>query len=207
MSSARLSRFGGVSVSLGCMLLVIGDLLRVATGTDPGNMLVASGWFVQAVGAMLVALGLPAIYLRQAAETGAVGLVGFIGTSLYFLIFGIFGGLLHALVRPALAPALAKPAAVDLAFFVAALLVAIGGLALGVATIRAAVLPRQAGVLILVGALALFVGHPLPHIEDAGLVLLVVGLGWLGLSLIAVPGQPVVAERKRRPERTEVGAG
>lgn len=194
MSSATLYRLSGVSLFLGCVLLVIGDLIRVASGTDPGNTLVASGWFLQAIGSMLVALGLPGIYLRQAADTGVPGLVGFIGTSLFFLIFGIFGGLLHGLVLPVLAteaPAVAKnaPAGVGLAFFSAALLVAIGSPSLGVATMRAGVLPRWAGALIIAGGLALFVGHPLPmHIEDAGLVLLLAGLGWLGLSLMSVPG-------------------
>lgn len=204
MSVERLFRLSGVSVVLGCTLVVIGDLIRVASGTDPGNTFVAFGWFIQAIGAMLVALGLPGIYLRQAVQTGVLGLVGFIGVSLFFLIFGIWGGLVHGVVLPVLAtvaPTIARnaPPSVGLVFMSAALLGMLGSLALGVASLRAGILPRWAGALIIAGGVALFVGHPLPHLEDVGLVVLLTGLGWLGLSLLSVPGRPGVADPQRRP--------
>ncbi len=187
MSSEKLFRLGGSCLFLGCVALVIGTSIRVAAGTDPSNTLVVVGWFVQAIGAMFAALGLPAVYLRHAGITGRLGLLGFIGISLFLFIFGIFGGLVHALVVPVLAAKgtgmAVRPASVGLAFFVAALLVLTGSLSWGIASIRTRVLPRPAGILPILGGLALFFGHSLGHVEDIGLVALVAGLGWAGLSL------------------------
>ncbi len=187
-STSRLYRLGGACLFAGCVVLVIGAGIRVSTGTDPSNTVAAAGWFVQAIGAMLVVLGLPAAYLRQAAVTGRLGLVGFVGISLFLFIFGIFGGLVHGLVVPVLAargPAMAaRPASVGLAFFAAALLGLVGSLSWGLTTVRARVFPRWTGILPIVGGLALFFGHPLGmHVEDIGLVALMAGLGWCGLSL------------------------
>ncbi len=71
---------------------------------------------------------------------------------------------------------------------VASLLFAVGGVLLGIATMRAGVLPRWAGLLILVGAVLKLVNCPLSGVIG-GIVLLVacvlfaLGLGWIGYVL------------------------
>jgi hypothetical protein len=203
--STTLYRVSAVSLVLGCALLAIGDLTRVAIGDEPGNTLVASGWFLQAIGAMLALLGLPGIYVRQGAITAVTSLVGLIGISLYLFLFGIFGGLLHALVVPELVKeGVTKPLGVSLAFFAGALFAVIGSLSLGISTIRAGVLPRSVGILVIVGGLILFFGHPLGmHVEDLGLLLLMAGLGWVGYDLgfrAVSTGQRAERSHRRSPE-------
>lgn len=183
--STTLYRISGVSLFLGCALLAIGDLVRVVTGDDPGNTLVASGWFLQSIGAMLAVLGLPGIYVRQGARTAVTSLVGLIGISLFLFLFGIFGGLLHALVVPELTKeAVTRPLGVGLAFFAGSLFAVIGSFSLGIATMRAGVMSRAAGILVIAGGLISFFGHPLGmHVEDLGLLLLMAGLSWAGYDL------------------------
>jgi hypothetical protein len=193
--STALYRVSGLSLLVGCALLATGDLIRVAAGDDPGNKLVASGWFLQAIGAMLAVLGLPGTYVRQGALTAVASLVGLIGISLFLFLFGIFGGLLHALVVPELLQeGVTKPLGVSLAFLTGALFAVIGSLSFGIATIRARVLSRGAGILVIPGGLILFFGHPLGmHVEDLGLLLLMAGLGWAGYDL----GFRAVSTRQR----------
>ena len=131
MVSATVYRLTGLGLLLGSILLAAGDIIRVLAGADPPNGRVASGWFILAVGAVLVVLGLPGMYASQMRETGRLGLLGFTGTAVFVLIFGVFGGLLHGLVLPGLVPQVPnimslRPASVELAFFSGALLGALG---------------------------------------------------------------------------------
>lgn len=192
MSPTTLYRGGGTAAVIGCILMVIGAL-GVTAVVDRHSMLLASSWFVWAIGAMLVLLGLPAIYAHGADKAGILGLVGFVAMSLYFFIHGIFLGLIHGLVLPVLAttaPDLTRPKAVGLTVFVGALLVLVGSISFGIATARGGVYPRTAGALVAAGGLIMFVGHPVLHgVEVAGFVLFMAGLGWLGLNLLSTMGR------------------
>lgn len=200
MSSATLYRLSGGILVIGCVVMVVGSLVISMAGSDLKSSLLASGWFVWAIGAMLVTFGLPAIYVRQAEYAGALGLAGVVGITLFLITHGIFLGLLQGLVLPVIAtkaPAVANrmPAAVGLAALVGALLLLIGSLSMGFATIRAGAFPRGAGALIIAGGLAVFIGHPiLDVVEEAGYVLLMAGFAWLGLSLLSTQYQPLTAE-------------
>ncbi len=191
MSPLKLYRLSGISLLLGSFLILIGTIFRVLAGDSATSTLLASGWFLGAPGGMLTALGLPGIYARRASTMGVLGLLGAVCITLFSLIFGVFGGLLHGLVLPALeaqVPGILKnpPLSVGMAFLTGALLCAVGGVSLGISTIRAGSLPRPAGVLLIVGSLALL-GHGLPYAEDAGVVLLTAGLAWLGLHTMSAP--------------------
>ena len=112
MSSAKLYRLGGLSVILGAALFIIGTVIRMPSGDDMTSTVLATGWFFYAPAAMLTALGLPAVYLRQAHAAGRLGMIGFVATTLHLLILGVFAGLLHALILPSLArqvPNLTRP--------------------------------------------------------------------------------------------------
>jgi len=81
---ATLYRQSGNSLLGGCGLLAVGDLIRVVAGPDPGNALLAIGWFLQAVGALLALLGIPGLYSRIVAGTGLLGVAGLTGIMLAF---------------------------------------------------------------------------------------------------------------------------
>ena len=186
---ATLYRLSGASLVAGCALLALGDVVRVVSGSDPSNPLLAAGWFIQSVGAMLALLAVPGLYVRIAVPTGLAGLVGILGITLFLFYFGVFGGLVHALAVPGLAKqGASRPIPVDLGFIAAAVFATIGSLALGIGVLRSRTLPRSAAILLMAGGTALFVGHPLGmHLEDLGLAMLVAALGWAGLRLASPP--------------------
>ncbi len=71
-------------------------------------------------------------------------------------LLGAFGSALNVLIIPFIAthtPALAKtePPALGIFFMVESLLEVVGGILLGIATMRASILPRWAGLLLMVG--------------------------------------------------------
>ena len=177
---ASLHRISGLSLVAGCALMAIGDVLRVISGPDPANVLLAIGWFGQAVGAALAILGLPG-FCARIAGTDVLGVAGLAGVAVFLFYFGIFGGLLHALAVPGLiSQGATRPHPVDIGFLVAAIFVMLGSLALGVALLRGRRLSPGAPALLIAGGVALVVGHPIVHVEDAGLLLLLAGLGWAG---------------------------
>jgi len=177
----RLKKAAAAVVIAGCALLVIGDAVRIVAGSSDASIPGGVGWFTQAVGAMLVVPGLPALYARQAQSAPVLGLMAFVGLNLFMFLFGIFGGLLHSLVVVELARsdpnAAIRPVSVALSFFAGSMGAVVGGTGFGGAVIRGKGFPSHAGILAAVGGILLFIGHPLGmHIEDAGLWLLLGGV-------------------------------
>lgn len=175
---ASLHRLSGLILVVGCALMAAGDVLRVISGPDPAHALLAVGWFGQAAGAALVILGLPGFCVRIAG-TGVLGVAGLTGIAVFLFYFGIFGGLLHALAVPGLiGQGATRPHPVDIGFLLSAIVVMLGSLALGAALLRGRLVSPGAPALLIVGGVALVAGHPIAHVEDAGLLLLMAGLGW-----------------------------
>src|SRR5213080_4295792 len=93
MSSTTLYRVSGLALLLGALLFVVSNVLT--TILFPGNSLPtqsSSALYVSVsvlsfIGASLLLLGLPGIVVRQAAQAGWLGLVGFILTFLGGLLF------------------------------------------------------------------------------------------------------------------------
>ena len=129
------------------------------------------------------------MYAWQAQRAGALGLLGTALLVGYTLILGTFGNALDALILPFIAthaPSLAhsSPAGLDLFFMLGGVLGVVGGICLGIATIRAAVLPRWAGVLIMIGVVLQFVGDFLQSpLANLGFLLVMIGFAWLGGAL------------------------
>ena len=147
---------------------------------------------------MFIVLGLPGMYIRQAERAGFLGLIGFLLTLLYILILGVAGDTINAFVIPFLAsaaPALLKgslPSGLETFFIIGQLLAFVGGLLLGIATLRAGVFSRWASLLLIVGAVFSFIGNfLLPIIGTVGIVLFLVGLAWLGSEVLSYR-QPVI---------------
>lgn len=177
---ASLHRISGLILVVGCALMAAGDVLRVISGPDPANVLLAVGWFGQAAGAALAILGLPGFCVRIAG-TGVLGVAGLTGIAIFLFYFGIFGGLLHALAVPELlSQGATRPLPVNIGFLVSVIFVMLGSLTLGIALFRGRLVSPGAPALLIAGGIALVAGHPIAYVEDAGLLLLTAGLGWAG---------------------------
>src|SRR5829696_778995 len=159
LTGERLSGIGGLSVFVGAVGFVLHVVLRsvLTAGVDPLVSAQAGLWVpvnaLGALGAALVLLGLPAVYVRMAPQGGLPGLVGFALIEVSWMFFGLFLSLYGALLLPWLvdqAPRLvADPSSVPLGFvvtFALGLLAwLVGAALLAVPFLRGRVRPRWVG--------------------------------------------------------------
>ena len=203
MSSTTLYRASGLALLLGALLVIVGLPLSFVFPPDSPLALAMIG--VWTGGVVLAQLGSPGIVARQAKQAGWLGFVGYllVGSG-GFLLFSFFA-VLDLTVFPYLdvhAPLASVQffttnPAVNVYAAVAGSLFGVGGLLLGIATMRARVFPRGAGLLLMLGAVGLagFVNVFL----SAAMLLGLCGLGWMGYALLTAQGtgeavpQPVVA--------------
>lgn len=217
MSSATLYRASGLALLLGALLGIIGNILSTALfpGNDPSQYLTPL-WvvvtLVSLIGSLLLLLGLPGIAARQASRAGWLGFIGFILTFLGGFLFTSFS-VVTLLILPWLAqvaPKLAAsngPSSFFVFFLVAGILFALGGILLGIAVMRAGILPRWAGLLLLIGAVFNLVTFPLNGIlssiiSTVAFVLFAGGLGWMGYALMSARSMEAV---QSATPSTEVG--
>ena len=151
--------------------------------------------------AVLVMIGLAGIYLRQVREFRVLGLIAYAMIGFFFILQAAFN-FAEAFIAPLIAvdaPQLAVdivglfgryPAVNDLGPLAAlpqvgAVLYVGGALLFGVSIIRARVLSRGAGILLIVAAVITPVaGALLPHaLERMAAIPMGLGIIWLGLSL------------------------
>ena len=151
--------------------------------------------------AVLVLIGLAGIYLRQVPRFGILGFIAYAMFAFFFVLqaaFNFFEAFIAPLVAVS-APQLAvdivglfgrTPAVSDLGILAAlplvgAVLYAGGALLLGIAIIRARVLSRGAGILMIAAAvLTPVAGALLPHaLERMAALPMGAALVWLGASL------------------------
>src|SRR6266849_7155937 len=211
MTSQTIYRLSGGILIVGSLFTIIGLLLHPSGNTPvnyvspiwvPANLLIL-------VGSLLVALGLPGMYARQAERAGKLGLVGFTLTFCVVLLFNIALGAIETFLFPTLAANATTrslltgplPATYSRFILVAVLLELVGPVLLGIATLRANIFPRWTGwLLIAIPALVLigfFVSLPGP-LAQLDAVVLNLSLAGMGFSLLARRGetaqvQPVVS--------------
>ena len=84
MSSTTLFRLSGLALILGALLSVVSVLFTGdATGMDQyNNPLFLPARLGQIVGGLLILIGLPGLYVRQAERAGKLGFAGFVMTFL-----------------------------------------------------------------------------------------------------------------------------
>jgi hypothetical protein len=202
MSSEALYRWGGLALVLGVVFGGIGSvsfIFHLQSLTLPWLILT----LVWNFGALLLLMGLPGLYARQAPHAGVLGFVGFILTfigwflySSYFLVTTLLFLPWLAQVAPNLAAACSvmrgcsfangPPAFFIIFFVVAGLTFALGGILLGIAIIRARILPRWTGWLLLLGIVLIPVlFFPLNGIISLIINALVSGLPYLVFLLPA----------------------
>jgi hypothetical protein len=201
MSSTQLFRLSGIILLLGAVVSVIAGLmtlfLDISLSASPKTIqspLWPTFWSLTFVGIVLVLLGLPALYLRQARGRG--GVVGLIGVVLVAL--GSFLGMATTAYFVSILPLLAEKAPnlinagyeTSLAVFGlgATVLGIIGPLLLGIAVIRAKVFPALVGILLMVSAVLSPVttfssGVLFALIGLVGIVSAAIAYGWVGMIL------------------------
>ncbi len=192
MSSLNLIRWCGLAALVGSVLLIVLDVVEFALiGDQPESVAAATSALIIVrvsfiVAIVLIFLGLVGLYTRQAEQAGALGLtaflVAFTGTA---MVFGVQWS--AAFIGPWVAEAApelldAEPSGMLAAGFILSFaLLALGWLLFGLASLRARVLPRGAAVLLMVGAVLLFV---ILSLELPGsTVVFGAALAWMGYAL------------------------
>ena len=196
MSSVTLSRASGLALLLGAVLFIVGSILSFAWTPLTPLWLVMTGLWIS--GMVLLLLGLPGIVARQALRAGWLGFVGFLLTFLgWFLLTGfyvvddlILSPWLDALAPHVYAQWFVNPA-VGVSIHVANSLLGVGGVLLGIATMRAGVLPRWAGLLLIAAAVVDLGSFVIGSLISVAAVLVVLGLGWMGYALLTAKGEAV----------------
>jgi hypothetical protein len=136
---------------------------------------------------ILLLLSLPAMYARQANTAGWLGLTGHVLLQTGILLLVVLAA------TPLLYPSFEQVSGENLVVFLLGIALTIGLLLTGIATVRAGVFPRGAGILILAAMagffFVFFVAEFLPPL--AGQVgsaifgiLLGLALAWIGISLL-----------------------
>ena len=198
MPSTNLYRSSGLALLFGAAIGIVGNVLNSALfpGNAPGQ--VQSSLFmvvtlVTLIGELLLLMGLPGIAVRQASQAGWLGLGGFALTfvgALLFTSFSVIGLVIFPWLAQA-APNLVAgngPPAIFVFFLVASILFGVGGLLLCIAVMRGGVLPRSAGLLLLIGAVLNAAAFPLNGllstvVSTVAFVIFAAGLGWMGYAM------------------------
>ncbi|MDQ4129283.1 MAG: hypothetical protein M3151_15275 [Actinomycetota bacterium] len=197
MPSENLVRVGGGLASAAAgVLLLLGHLLDLGGDTQYGTVL--GGTLVLTAHLALV-FGLVALWSAQAERGGPLGNLGMVlGVAGTTLVCGVvlveIAGASGAEVEAVLAAGL--PATLAL---LAGLSFLVGLILFGLATMRAGVFPRWAGLLLIAGDLVFglgsFAGSAATVFEILGAAITCAALVWLGASLLsgsgASAGRPV----------------
>ncbi len=163
--------------------LLFGGLLMAVTNFHLPILPVTAA-LINLLGGVLLLLGLPALYARQATQLRWIGLVGLIIIWLDVLIFPVLQGGIGGLV-----PALMPP---DFLYIIGPLTI-IGTLLFGIMTIRAHVFPRWLGFCLFVGYILgvigiIFLEKSVPFIGLLGILLYWLSLSAFGVVLFSRPG-------------------
>lgn len=200
-TASSLVRWAGLSAMVGGSLFVG---IQAVHPPETLSSVTTEAWAVVHYGGvamcLLNLLGITGVYVRQAEKAGWLGLAGFLLLGLMWPLTAAFQ-FTEALVLPLLAreaPAFVEgflgitsghTGKFDLGLLPAVyslngVLYLAGGVLLGIATLRARVLPRGAGGLLAVGTVAPLVLSLLPH-EFVRLAAVPVGAAfiWLGYAL------------------------
>jgi hypothetical protein len=201
MSSSTVIRLGGLATLVGVVFGAILEIVYFFAFPDSVALSVLSvsdTWFVvhllYIIVQLILLVGLIGLYARQAKKTGVLGLLAFLitffGTALFFAWEWS-----ETFIWPVLAQAtphfLDHPdqsliQALDASQNIHQLLIGVGFILFGVASLRAGVLPRGAAVLLMVGAVSGIVSNFVVEIPLVGL-LSALGLAWMGYAVWSRP--------------------
>ena len=201
LTTSNLMRLAGLSALLAGLCYV---LVGIFHPPNVPSSVTSTRWEIVHVLACAMCffgvLGMAGLYARQAAKSGWLGLVGFVLLSLWLVLIMGFS-FVEAFILPQVATA--SPAFVQAwmgmfigpasKFDLGALptlwtltgpIYILGGLLFGIATFRAGILPRWAGVLLAVGTVLAPVAALLPNASQPKIAVPVgLALAWLGYAL------------------------
>lgn len=159
MSTSTSYRLSGIALFVGAALSVVAYILSAfSNGTDLQS-LISPAMMIQSVlailGSMLVLLGLPGMYTRQAKQAGILGLLGFVLVWYVTLFQGIMISFTNVTFIPLLAAhqvapqLMMTPPPTWIPFNIISMVSQVLGiLLLAIATLRAKVFPRWIGWLL-----------------------------------------------------------
>jgi hypothetical protein len=198
MVLSPLSRRAGRLSLTAAVLIVLSQVMRLGVGRMLGPDWVTTPAYTVTYTVALLGMGslllaLTAIYTRESAALGKIGLIGyltaFLGT---LMVAGDWW--FEAFAIPMIATA--APAVLDLSLsgplLVGAIatvgLYTVGWTVFGIAALRARAFPRIAGLLVLVGGLAGPLALTTPY-----QIPLAIAIGWIGLTLAPESDRPHAA--------------
>ena len=226
ITTSKLIRWAGLSALLGGICYVLVGLFHPA---NIPSSVTTNTWAVVHVLACAMCffglLGMAGLYARQAEKSGWLGLIGFVMISLWLVLIMGFG-FVEAFILPALATAVPKLAeswmgvlnssagAINLGVLptlwtLTAPLYMFGGLLFGIATFRAGILPRWAGVLFALGCLLAPVAAALPLDAQPKMAVPVgLALAWLGYALWSARREQAseTTSNIENPQLVQIGA-
>jgi hypothetical protein len=175
-------------------MFIVSDLLDLATSADGfGNKnlgeevsltisAIQSGLTLLA--GLLLLVGLAGLYFRQSEDGGLLGVVGFL-VAFYGTVMAVGALWANAFVAPSLAREelrlldAAHPTALAAGFTLSYGAVALGWLLFGASTLRTGLYPRQASVLLMIGAALTWLPLPLSGVPFSAAVI------WMGYALLS----------------------
>src|SRR5215213_6418151 len=190
---------GGLASAAAGLLLLLGHLLDLGGNSEYGTVL--GGSLILTAHVVLV-FGLVALYAAQVEQSGLLGGLGMVlsvvGTTLVSgAVLVEIAGASGAEVENVLGAGLPGTLALlgGLAFL-------IGLILFGVATMRAGVFPRWAGLLLIVGDVVFgaggFAGAAATIFEVVGALITCAAFVWLGLSLLSGASSSMLSGRTAR---------
>jgi len=226
ITASTLTRAAALAAMLGGATYIAIQFIHPA---DEIASLATRAWFnvhiLSLAEAVLLMIGLAGIYLHQVRRFGLLGLIGYLMFAVFLVLQAAFN-FAEALIAPLIAvdaPQLAVdfvglfgryPAETDLGLLasvplVGSILYVGGALVLGIAIIRAGVLSRGAGILLIAAAaITPVAGALLPHtLERMAAVPMGLAFVWLGVSLwrdLRKPGVGPLVDDEARVAKASV---
>lgn len=192
MSSTTLKRLSALALIIGGIVAIAGIVPSIFGEASPASTLSVVTALMRLIGGMVFVLGIPGVYVGGRNErTGILGLLGLICAFLAIFMAVAFEPIL-AFILPFLAvkaPALANgdlPPGLFVYLIISNLLLLLGGILWGISVLRAAIAPRWAGAILIVGALISFVGGIVFRpVGDVGTVIFFIGLISLAVGILS----------------------
>jgi hypothetical protein len=200
--SSRLERWGGSAAILGGalylvtfgMVYLIYDLFaKQAKGTFVGSHAFIHMFDTPMFVFLLV--GAAGLYLRQREVFGFIGKAGFYLTAFGFSL-GIVGGAMIIVIGLTVGEKATLGVPDMIAHMLSHVFYALGSILLGIATLRAGIMPKAAAILIAIGPVWLFAMFGVGLNQSFLLLLppvIATALGWMWL------GYALISEKKREP--------
>jgi hypothetical protein len=209
MALSPLSRRAGMLSLTAAVLIVLSQVMRLGVGRRVGPDWVTTPAYtvtysiaLLGMGALLLALS--AIYTRESASLGRLGLIGYVTAFLGTLMvagdwwFEAFAIPMIAIATPAVLDLpLSGPLLVGAVATVG--LYTVGWTLFGFAALRARAFPRAAALLLLAGGLAGPLALSTPY-----QIPLAIAMGWIGLTIESESRIRLIADDSRSSSRAEV---